>query len=674
MSAAAPAVAAPIPRPRREILVVFSALMLAVLLAALDSTIVATALPTITADLGGLDQLSWVVTAYLLASTISTPVYGKLGDLYGRKSVFLGSIVIFLGGSALCGLSQNMGELIAFRGLQGIGGGGLIVLAQAIIGDVVSPRERGRYQGLFGAVFGVSSVAGPLIGGFLVDNASWRWIFYVNLPIGALALAVIVAGLDIPYERREARIDIAGTALLALGTGCIVLLTTLGGNQWAWGSWQSVGLAIVGVLALIAFVGVERRAEEPVLPLALLANRTFAVAAGIGFIVGVALFGATTYMPLFLQVVTGASATQSGLELLPLIAGLLVTSIGSGQLIARWGRYKPFPIAGTAIMTVGFLLLSTMGPGTSAVTRSVNMLVVGIGIGLVMQVLVLAVQNAVDYGDLGVATSGATFFRSIGGSIGVAVFGAIFSNRLSHELAKLGATPPGVRGGRVEPSAIERLPAAIRGEVIGAYSDALTSVFLVAAPIAFAGFLLAWLLPEKPLRRTVETNGVGEAFAVPKHPDSIGEIERALSALARRDSRERIYEDLARRAGVDLEPRSAWVLARVREHGPVGAGELAQCYGLDRARVERRIAGLEDRGLVHPVAGDGAVALSAAGRATLDRLVAARRDRLAELLDGWSAEQHAELAEMLDRLASSAVADHPDAGRRDRGAERAAAA
>jgi EmrB/QacA subfamily drug resistance transporter len=661
---AAVAPAAPTARPRREIYVVFAGLMLAVLLAALDSTIVATALPTITAELGGVNQLSWVVTGYLLASTISTPLYGKLGDLYGRKRLFQSAIVIFLIGSALCGLAQGMGELIAFRTLQGLGGGGLIVLAQAIIGDVVPPRDRGRYQGLFGAVFGLSSVLGPLIGGFLVDNASWRWIFYVNIPIGLVALGVIAIALRAPTERREANIDVRGTILLSLAAGCFVLATSLGGQTYDWASWQIIGLGAIAVISTALLIPVERSAVEPVLPLGLFSSRVFTIASAMGFIVGLALFGATTYLPLFLQVVDGASPTSSGLQLIPLVLGLLVTSVGSGQIIARWGRYKPFPIVGTALLVVGFLLLANMSPGTSPTMRALDMVVVGLGLGLVMQVLVLAVQNDVDYKDLGVATAGATFFRSIGGCFGVAICGAIFSNRLAHELAQIPGLPAAASSGRVTHASVADLPAAIKAPFLDAYASALDTVFLVCAPIAAVAFVLAWLLPERPLRRTVEATGVGEAFATPKHHDPVAEIERALSTLARRDSRERILEQIVARAGVDLTMRQCWVLVRVGEGEPTDAQTIADARGVDRERVAARIDELRDLGYIEGPP-DGAV-LTATGRDAYDRLVAARRERLAELLDGWSPEREADLADLLTRMARDVAADHPESEPRGR--------
>jgi len=413
-----------------RIWIIFSGLILGMLIASLDQTVVATALPTIVSELGGLNQLSWVVTGYLLASTASTPLWGKLGDMYGRKRLFQATIVLFLAGSVLCGISQNIGELITFRAIQGLGGGGLIVLAQAIIADVVSPRERGRYQGVFGAVFGVTSVAGPLLGGFFVDNLTWRWVFYINLPIGAIALVVIAFALPSTGQRGHHRIDYLGTALLAAAATSLVLLTSLGGTVYPWGSAPIILLAVAAVVFIIGFILVEQRAAEPVLPLTLFRNRVFAFTSAIGFVVGFALFGVVTYLPLFLQVVNGASPTISGLRLTPLMLGVLLTSITSGLLITRWGRYKIFPIIGTALMVVGMLLLSRMNEQTSVVLSSVYMLVLGLGLGLVMQVLVIAVQNAVDYRNLGAATSGATFFRSIGGSFGTAVFGAIFSNLL----------------------------------------------------------------------------------------------------------------------------------------------------------------------------------------------------------------------------------------------------
>jgi EmrB/QacA subfamily drug resistance transporter len=491
------------PLTHRQIQVVYSGLMLGMLLAALDQTIVSTALPTIVGDLGGLDHISWVVTAYILASTISTPIYGKLGDLYGRKRLFQIAIVIFLAGSALCGAAQNMGELIAFRGLQGLGAGGLLVGAQAIIGDIVPPRERGRYQGYLGGVFALASVIGPLLGGFFVDNLSWRWVFYVNLPVGALALVVIAAVLHTPVRRQSHRIDYEGAILLALGVGPLTLALTWGGTQYAWGSGAIIGLFAVGVLFLVGFALQERRAAEPIIPPHLFRNRIFNASAAVSFLVAFSMFGAIVYLPLYLQVVHGVSPTSSGLRLLPLMGGLLVTAIGSGRLISRLGRYKVFPVVGTALMTAGTFLLSRLEVGTSEAELAVYAVVLGAGIGMVMQVLVLAVQNSVDQRDLGAATSSTTFFRSIGGSFGVAIFGAIFANRLRHWLPLL--VPHGTAVGAADvvhanPAELRTMPPLVHAAVTDAFARSLHTVFLWAVPIGVAAFVVTLFLRDVPLR------------------------------------------------------------------------------------------------------------------------------------------------------------------------------
>ncbi len=490
----------------RRILVILGALMMGMALAALDQTIVATALPTIAGDLHGLNHLSWVVTAYLLATCISTPLWGKLGDLYGRKSLFQLAIIIFLVGSMLSGLSHSMSELITFRAMQGIGAGGLMVGAQAIMGDVVPARQRGRYMGYFGVVFGVTQVAGPLLGGLFTEHLSWRWIFYINVPLGIAALFVVAAVLHIPVKRVPHKIDWSGTAFLSVGVTCIILLTTWAGSEYAWGSPTIIGLGLVSLVTLSIFCWIETRASEPIIPLWLFKNRTFTATSGVGFIIGFSMFAAIIYLPLYLQIVDGVSPTVSGLELLPMIGGMLLTFILSGRLVTRTGRYKVFPIMGTAVLAVGLGLLTQLGPHTAYGEVAVFMFVTGLGIGLVMQVLVVAVQNAVPYSALGVATATSTFFRTIGGAFGVAVLGAVFANRLVSQL-KAHATAAELKlvsGSNVtaNPTQIDRLPASQHAFVVNAFSHSVTSALLVAVPFVVLGFILSWLIKEIPLRTT----------------------------------------------------------------------------------------------------------------------------------------------------------------------------
>ena len=651
--AGVPAQAGQNPRVR----LIFGALLLVLLLASLDQTIVSTALPTIVGDLGGVSDLSWVVTAYLLSSTVAGPVYGKLGDQYGRKVVLQAAIVIFLVGSALCGLSQNMTELILFRGLQGLGAGGLIVVTIAVIGDIIPPRERGRYQGYFGGVFGVSTVLGPLLGGFFVDNLSWRWIFYVNLPIGLIALAVIAAVFQPRTGHEKHTIDYLGAALLAGGLSAIVLYTSLGGTTYSWTSPWMLALIIGGAVVLAGFVFAEGRAVEPILPLELFRNRVFSVTSAVGFIVGLALFGAVTYLPLYLQDVKGHSPTTSGLLILPLMVGLLITSIGSGQLISRFGRYKPFPVAGTAVMTVGLLLLSRLQVDTSTMVTGAYMLVLGLGLGLVIQVLVLAAQNAVDYNYLGVASSGSTLFRQIGGSIGVAVFGAIFANQLAGNL--MGKLPPGahVPAAAANPAVIKRLPVAVHDAFVSAVTEALTRVFLVAAGIAVLAFLLTWLLPELTLKTTAQAPDVGDGLHPARDDNALRELERALSKLARREQRWQLYQRLAARAGIDLAPPELWLLARLGERAPLTKAQLDEQLAVDPVQIAAALEQLGKRSLIQR--GDGLIELTAPGRNDYERLVTARCDGLRDLLSDWDPDEHAQLRELADKLGRDLVSEMP---------------
>ncbi|MFF4396580.1 DHA2 family efflux MFS transporter permease subunit [Streptomyces sp. NPDC001480] len=624
---------------RGSVLVSIGALLLGLLLAALDQTIVSTALPTIVSDLGGLEHLSWVVTAYLLASTAATPLWGKLGDQYGRKKLFQTAIVIFLIGSALCGMARNMPELIGFRALQGLGGGGLMVLSMAIVGDIVPPRERGRYQGLFGAVFGATSVLGPLLGGLFTEHLSWRWVFYVNLPVGVVALAVIATALRIPRRAAHHVIDYLGTFLIAAVATCLVLVASLGGTTWGWGSAQTVGLAVLGVVLTVAFVAVERRAAEPVLPLKLFRIRTFTLAAVISFVVGFAMFGAMTYLPTFLQVVHGVSPTMSGVHMLPMVFGLLLSSTASGQIVSRTGRWKVFPVVGTGVTTLGLLLLHRLDEHSSTAVMSVDFFVFGLGLGLVMQVLVLIVQNAVSYEDLGVATSGATFFRSIGASFGVAIFGTVFANRLADNLATAfrGVRLPGGLSANTlksDPRGIAALPPPLRPAALHAYASSITDVFLYAAPVALLGFVLAWFLKEDPLRGSVTAPDVSETIAPnPVERSSYDEVCRALSLLGTREGRREVYVKITERAGYDLLPGASWMLLRIRRYGSVEPGMLAERTSVPLNVILEAARQTEERRLAVRRGLD--LTLTDTGRAVAERLAEAREESMAELLGDW---------------------------------------
>jgi EmrB/QacA subfamily drug resistance transporter len=494
-----------VPARSREVMYVLPALLLAFLLAMLDNFIVGTAMPHIVQDLGGLSHLSWVVTAYVLGTSVSTPLWGKLGDMYGRKGIFLTSIVGFLVGSALSGASQNMTQLIGFRALQGLFAGGLAVGAMAIIGDLVPPRERGRYQGIMASVMAVAMVAGPLVGGYITDNLSWRWAFYVNLPIGVIAFALVMIRLHLPKKRTEHRIDWWGSALLAIAITGLVLLTTWGGTQYAWGSWQIIGLAIVALLAIAAFAYVEPRVAEPVLSLGLFKNRNFTLVSLMGFLVGFAMFGVLSFLPLYQQTVQGASATNSGLLLLPMMAGLLVTSLIAGNLITRTGNYKMFPIIGGVIMTIGMILLSTLTATTTRTLSALFMVVLGLGMGFLMQTTMLIAQNSVEQKDIGVASSAATFFRSIGGSFGVALFGAIFNHRLFSYLVGVGQRPlaEAVKAGGA--NSLSRGTHDLPPQLVGGIASATSTIFFWAIFLAAVVPILAIFVQQIALRGRNDT-------------------------------------------------------------------------------------------------------------------------------------------------------------------------
>jgi EmrB/QacA subfamily drug resistance transporter len=513
----------------QQIVVVLFGLMAGVMLAALDQSIVGTALPRIVSELGGLDKLAWVVTGYLLTATAATPLWGKISDLYGRRHIFQAAILIFLAGSVLCGLSQNLPQLIAFRAIQGIGGGGLMAIALSIIGDIIPPRERGRYQGYFGAVFGVSSVAGPLLGGWFTDGPGWRWIFYINLPVGIAALVITSLALKLPTVRREHTIDYLGAALIVSGVSSLLLYLDWAGNEYGWFAPGPLALFVAAVALTILFVIVEQRAAEPIIPLRLFQNAVFRVGNLYGFLAGIAMFGAIIFLPFYLQAVMGMSPTESGLAMLPAVLGILTTSIVSGRLITRTGRYKIFPILGAAILIFALLMMSRLRVDTPYWQLALFELTFGAGLGMTMQTIVTAVQNAVEYRDLGTSTSATTFFRQMGGTIGAAVFGAILANRLAFHLTEqLGAAATAAQGnGSINTNnlqAIHALPEPIKTSVLTAFTQALDDVFLVGVPVVTLALVVALFLKELPLRtmRRQATDSAAPGESAPAEALSAG--------------------------------------------------------------------------------------------------------------------------------------------------------
>ncbi|MFI9203443.1 DHA2 family efflux MFS transporter permease subunit [Streptomyces sp. NPDC053048] len=660
-TATAPAPQAPPALSRRRTNLVFVTIVLGMLLAALDQTIVSTALPTIVADLGGGGHMAWVVTAYLLAETVSTVLVGRFGDLFGRKVIFQISAVVFVGGSVFAGAANSMLMLIAARAVQGVGGGGLMVTAMALIADVIPLRERGKYQGALGAVFGVTTVVGPTLGGVFTDHATWRWCFYVNVPVAIVMVAM--AARTIPVVRSAVRpvVDYAGIVLVALGSSGLVLGLEWGGTEYAWDSAVIIGLFAGAVALLTAFVFVELRAQEPMLPMHLFRNPVFTVCSVLSFIVGFAMLGALTYLPTYLQYVDGVSATMSGVRTLPMIAGLLGTSMLSGTVVSRTGRYRVFPIAGMAVTALGLYLMSTMGRSTGVWLESLYMLVLGLGIGLAMQVLTIAVQNTVAYAELGTATSGVTFFRTLGSSFGTAVFGTLYSGRLEPNLLDALDRAPGVVPVQavLSPQGLRQLTEQQAAPVIDAYAATIDYVFRWVVPVALLGFVVAWFLKEVPLRDSARAGAsdMGEAFAAPDSAEADRQLERAVAGVMRREKDGPVSRQVLEASGSPLDPVEAWTLGqihwRLRVRGEASLSSVAAAHRMPPEVLEPAFARAERSGYAR-VDGDR-LRLTPAGEAELDRLGAAWRAWLAERLDDWDITDPRDRARMdraLDSLAA----------------------
>jgi EmrB/QacA subfamily drug resistance transporter len=645
--------------------IIFATILLGILLSALDQTIVSTALPTIVGDLGGSGHQSWVVTAYILTETIATVLAGKLGDLMGRKLVFQVSTVIFIVGSAVCGAAESMTMLILARAFQGIGAGGLTVTATALIGDVIPLRERGKYQGALGAVFGVTTVIGPLLGGFFTDDLTWRWAFYVNLPIGIVVVGLAFRTLPSAVAKLRPVIDWLGIAFVALGAGGLVLATSLGGNSYAWSSPTIIGIYAVAAVSVGIFIAVERRAVDPMLPLRLFNDSVFSVIMVLAFVVGFAMLGAITFLPTYLQYVKGVSATESGLRTLPMVLGLLVTSIMAGTVVGRTGKYKIFPVAGSFIMAIGLFLLSRLGVGSGFWTASAAMLVLGIGIGLLMQVLTLIVQNTAKYEDLGVATSAVTFFRTLGSSFGTAVFGALYSNALADRLSSAVAASPGVSPtATTTPEDLHRYPASEIVKIVTAYSDSLQIVFLWAVPVAGAAFIVSLFLKQVPLRGMSRGSAadMGEGFGMPDHSDSLQRLETALGRLLRKDGRTELPAVRAK-AGSVLGVSDSWCVGqiRLRRHLdlPASLYAVAATTRVPAEVLQPAFDGAISAGYLSGTMND--LSLTPLGTAESDKIVGAVKAWIAQRLAPDGAGDPAALDHALDHLARNLLTDESPA-------------